>query len=178
MANLLVERVNAMNLIDVQASRTFVLDWIRDGLTTGMSVEEAAEDALGEVLRTGQAPALLKALGSEPLVRLWRAHGELSTSHSSPSVEGQKRERPHRRRVDTALLRQPSALLEAMYTVAGKQRRLGDMTYEDCRSLQREHAKLASFFGAVADGLEGGQRVAERFDEDKIRAIYDKAASL
>lgn len=157
-----------------KTTKQFVLDWINDGVESGMTLAEAAEDALSEVLRLGKAEQLLKDLGPTVIVDYWRHHNQ---SARASAFEG-------KRRVDTEQLGKSGALMEALYMIDGVPRRLGDLSFYECEYLKqdysqraRDNAKKAEFFARIAAKLEGGQTVRDALSEQQLRSFVEESES-
>lgn len=152
--------------------RQSVLQWISDGVESGMPVAEAAEDALNVVKKEGKwGEFALEFITAGRVADDWR-----TSNHNERANAAQGK-----RRVDTSELKRTGSLLESLYPVGGIYKRLGDLTYEDCDTLRtgyvvlaEDNSKKAQFFELIAKKLEGGQTVREALDEEQVRGFYEQ----
>lgn len=155
------------------SARASVLQWITDGVGGGMTVAEAAEDALNVIKKEGKWDEFAREfITAGRVADDWRVINHNARTSVSTG----------QRKVDVSQLTGSQSILESLYPVGGTYKRLGDCTYEDCLGLQREYTKRviengqkARFFELVSSKLEGGQTVKDVLAEEQVREFYEQA---
>lgn len=161
-----------------------ITTWMREALAEHADVEASARDVLRRVKAAALVEALLDAYGARLIIEVWREHQDEAhvapvaalTSHEPPRPQA-RRSSPDRvpthgeRRVDVEQLATESALLESIFYVDGRWIRLGDLDRHQCRALQLKHELMAREFRRLADALDEGQTVRQRWTTEQLEAL-------
>jgi hypothetical protein len=159
-----------------------LIDHIRRGLDTHLTLPEACADTLGWIKQEGLVQEVFEELGVEALSHYYRQHAHAErndalspqpkarTNADSPASPGR------RFKVEDV----NAAILNLDYAVdsAGHRKCLGDMTKADCayvaghyRTLADTNGQMAKGFAKLAAGLTGRQTVRQRYKAEEIRKM-------
>lgn len=156
---------------------TLVANYVRQGMTA----QTAAAQVIADVRGLGQQEALIDAIGAEALVLLWRGDAVKPVEAIRPKIVPPTPASavPLQRRVNLEALYGNASLVEGMYQIDGTWRRIGDFDKAGCRAAAQwfksqalENAHNARYFHALAQALNGGETVRQRFDDDGLMRLW------
>ena len=152
-------------------ARDDLLALLADKLKGDRTLQQAAELVVAEIIEKGDADEVLRLIGAEILMELWKRNPKPTSVGTSNSGS---------RKVDIRQLSGSQALLESMLRVGSKWVRMGDLTFEECQKIAaqeekeaQEHWRWSTFFNNISSKLEGGQVVSERFSDEELRVLMD-----
>lgn len=168
-------------------TRQHVADLVAAYIKGGKVPWTAADQVITDLRNIGQAEALLDVLGPDAVLRIWREldrrQREQAPKPSRPEPEPFIRPgAPPQRRVELEALKSDASLLEGMYQIRGTWRRIGDLDKNGCRMAAQwfkeqaiEQVHTSRYFHALAQALNGGETVRQRFDDDGLMRLWDVA---
>lgn len=168
-------------------TRRALIDLVANYVRRGMTAHDAARQVIADIRDLGQQDELIDLLGIEALVGAWR-HGDgerpqrqCRPAHREPEPIVRPGA-PPQRRIELEALKTDASLLEGMYQINGVWRRIGDLDKAACRAAAQwfkaqalENAHTARYFHALAQALNGGETVRQRFDDAGLMRFWQIA---
>lgn len=148
-----------------------VYDWIYTEFEETEDLDSAIEHAVDRVIGSGFLDEFFREVGANLLRDIWRSKQRASRVEIERSIK----------RHDTNPLKTEVAMLESLYPIEGRWRRLGDLGRVECELLEYDYrqraagnVRVAEFFASLARRMEGGQSVRDVYSEEQVRAMMEK----
>jgi len=155
--------------------------YVQEGIDDGEELRAASDRALRRIVAEGAGNELLTTQGAVLAMYLWRHRVRHERAAWTEEVEASAPTGPA---FDGAAYRASrdqvfrASLLDMECYIAGRWRKIGDLTRVDCELASNDYQKRAAgnaawtrFYSAVAAELKPDQKVRDRYDDAALLAL-------